>query len=103
MMRIVFMGTPEFAVPPLRALLDAGYAVVGAITQPDRPAGRGHKLMACPVKCLAQERGVPVYQFERIKAPEGVACLRELKPDLVVTPAVLSPFKMHQLMGAEPR
>ena len=87
MMRIVFMGTPEFAVPPLRALLDAGYGVVAAITQPDRPAGRGHRLMACPVKCLAQERGVPVYQFERIKAAEGVDCLRELKPDLVVTAA----------------
>ena len=48
-MRIVFMGTPEFAVPSLRALLDNGYEVVGAITQPDRPAGRGHKLTPCPV------------------------------------------------------
>ena len=59
-MRIVFMGTPEFAVPSLRALLDNGYEVVGAITQPDRPAGRGHKLTPCPGKLLAQERGVPV-------------------------------------------
>ena len=87
MMRIVFMGTPEFAVPPLRALMDAGYEVVAAITQPDRPAGRGHRLVACPVKCLALERGVPVYQFEKIKAAEGVACLRALAPDLVVTAA----------------
>ena len=86
-MRIVFMGTPEFAVPPLRALLDAGYDVVGAVTQPDRPAGRGHKLTPCPVKLLAQERGVPVVQFERIKSPEGVACLRELAPDMMVTAA----------------
>ena len=86
-MRIVFMGTPEFAVPSLRALLDNGYEVVGAITQPDRPAGRGHKLTPCPVKLLAQERGVPVYQFEKIKAQEGVDCLRTLKPDLVVTAA----------------
>ena len=86
-MRIVFMGTPEFAVPSLRALLDNGFEVVGAITQPDRPAGRGHKLTPCPVKLLAQERGVPVYQFEKIKAQEGVDCLRELKPDLVVTAA----------------
>ena len=86
-MRIVFMGTPEFAVPPLRALLDAGYPVAAAVTQPDRPAGRGHKLTPCPVKLLAQERNVPVYQFERIKSPEGVACLRELAPDLVVTAA----------------
>lgn len=87
MMRIVFMGTPEFAVPSLRALLDAGYEVVAAITQPDRPAGRGHRLTACPVKQLALERGVPVYQFEKIKSPEGVACLKELNPDLVVTAA----------------
>ena len=86
-MRIVFMGTPEFAVPSLRALLDNGYEVVGAITQPDRPAGRGHKLTPCPVKLLAQERGVPVYQFERIKAQEGVDCLRALRPELVVTAA----------------
>ena len=86
-MRIVFMGTPEFAVPPLRALLDAGYDVVAAVTQPDRPAGRGHKLTPCPVKLLAQERGVPVYQFEKIKSEEGVACLKELAPDLMVTAA----------------
>ncbi len=86
-MRIVFMGTPEFAVPSLRALLENGYQVEAAFTQPDRPAGRGQKLTACPVKLLAQERGVPVHQFEKIKAPEGVACLKELKPDLVVTAA----------------
>ena len=86
-MRIVFMGTPEFAVPSLRALLDNGYNVVAAVTQPDRPAGRGHKLMACPVKQLAQERGVPVVQFEKIKSPEGVACLKELAPDMFVTAA----------------
>ena len=86
-MRIVFMGTPEFAVPPLRALLDAGYDVVGVITQPDRPAGRGHKLTACPVKQLAQERNVPVYQFEKIRREEGVACLKALAPDLCVTAA----------------
>lgn len=87
MTRIVFMGTPEFAVPPLRALLDAGHQVVAVITQPDRPAGRGHKLTACPVKRLAQERGVPAHAFEKIKSPEGVACLRALAPDLVVTAA----------------
>ena len=86
-MRIVFMGTPEFAVPSLRALLDHGYEVVAAVTQPDRPAGRGHKLVACPVKQLAQERGVPVCQFEKIKSPEGVACLKELAPDMFVTAA----------------
>ena len=85
--RIVFMGTPEFAVPSLDALLDAGYEVVGAFTQPDRPAGRGNKLTACPVKLRAIERGVPVFQFEKIRRPEGVAQLRALNPDVVVTAA----------------
>lgn len=86
-MRVVFMGTPEFAVPSLKALLDAGYAVVGVFTQPDRPVGRGHKLAACPVKKMALERGVPVYQFERLRNEEGLACLRSLAPDIVVTAA----------------
>ena len=86
-MRIVFMGTPEFAVSSLKALLDAGYGVVGVFTQPDRPVGRGHKLAACPVKKLALERGVPVYQFERLRNEEGLACLRSLAPDIVVTAA----------------
>ena len=86
-MRVVFMGTPEFAVPSLKALLDAGYGVVGVFTQPDRPVGRGHKLAACPVKKLAVERGVPVYQFERLRNEEGLVCLRSLAPDIVVTAA----------------
>ena len=86
-MRVVFMGTPEFAVPSLKALLDADYGVVGVFTQPDRPVGRGHKLAACPVKKLALERGVPVYQFERLRNEEGLACLRSLAPDIVVTAA----------------
>lgn len=86
-MRLAFMGTPAFAVPSLEALVDAGYAVVGAFTQPDRPVGRGHKLAACPVKEAALLRGVPVYQFERIRDAEGLACLRALAPDLVVTAA----------------
>ena len=60
-MRIVFMGTPEFAVPSLRALVENGYNVVGVITQPDRPAGRGHKLTPCPVKALALEKGLEVF------------------------------------------
>ena len=86
-MRIVFMGTPEFAVPSLRALVEAGHEIAGVITQPDRPAGRGHKLTACPVKLLAQSLGLEVFQFERLRRPEGVACLRALAPDVVVTAA----------------
>lgn len=87
MTRVVFMGTPAFAVPSLDALCDAGYEVVGVITQPDRPAGRGNRLTACPVKQRALERGLDVYQFERIRRPEGVAQLEALAPDLVVTAA----------------
>ena len=86
-MRIVFMGTPEFAVPSIRAIHENGYTVVGAVTQPDRPAGRGHKLVACPVKQYAESVGIPVYQFEKVKSPEGVACLKELAPDMMVTAA----------------
>ena len=86
-MRIVFMGTPDFAVPSLSALLEAGYAVVGVFTQPDRPAGRGKKLMECPVKKLAVEKGVPVFQFEKIKSREGREALQALAPDLCVTAA----------------
>lgn len=85
-MRIVFMGTPEFAVPSLRALVEAGYEIAGVVTQPDRPAGRGKKLTACPVKEFALEKGLPVYQFEKIKR-DGVDCLRALAPELIVTAA----------------
>lgn len=86
-MRIAFMGTPQFAVPPLRALLDAGYDVIAAFTQPDRPAGRGNKVALCPVKEFALSRGVPVFQFEKIRKPDGLQCLKELAPDLCVTAA----------------
>ena len=87
MTRVVFMGTPDFAVPSLDALLDAGYQVVGVFTQPDRPAGRGKKLTACPVKARALERGCEVFQFEKVKTPEGVAQLKALEPDVIVTAA----------------
>ena len=86
-MRIAFMGTPDFAVPSLRALIGAGYDVVGVICQPDRPKGRGHKLAACPVKEEALRAGIPVFQPERIKRPEGVEMVRALAPDLCVTAA----------------
>ena len=69
MTRVAFMGTPEFAVPSLNALAAAGYEIAGVFTQPDRPAGRGHKLVACPVKVRAVELGLPVYQFERLRSP----------------------------------
>lgn len=86
-MRIVFMGTPEFAVPSLQALIDGGYEVVGAFTQPDRPAGRGGKLRACPVKALALAHGIEVIQVEKIRRADGLEALRRLRPDLCVTAA----------------
>ena len=85
-MRIVFMGTPEFAVPSLRALCEAGYEVVGVFTQPDRPKGRGNKVVASPVKEYAVSRGIPVFQPLRIRR-DGVEDLRALAPDLCVTAA----------------
>lgn len=86
-MRIVFMGTPAFAAPSLEALLEGGFDVVAAVTQPDRPSGRGKKLTACPVKELAVTHGVPVLQFERIRRQEGIDALTALNPDLFVTAA----------------
>ena len=81
------MGTPEFAVPSLKALLDNGWNVVGAFTQPDRPVGRGHKLAFCPVKEAALARGVEVFQFERVRRQAGLDQMRALRPDIVVTAA----------------
>ena len=85
-MRIVFMGTPGFAVPSLKALIREKYDVVGVFTQPDRPRGRGNKLTPSPVKAAATEAGIPVFQPERIRK-DGVEDLRSLKPDLCVTAA----------------
>ena len=86
-MRIVFMGTPEFAVPCLEALTAReGTEVVGVFTQPDRPKGRGNKLTASPVKEAAVKAGIPVFQPERIRKT-GIEDLRALKPDLCVTAA----------------
>ena len=86
-MRIVFMGTPDFAVPSLNALIENGFDVVGVFCQPDRPKGRGHKLAACPVKEVALAHDIPVFQPERIKREEGVAMLKSCAPDLCVTAA----------------
>lgn len=85
-MRIVFMGTPDFAVPSLEALIQNGYEVAGVFTQPDKPKGRGKKLASCPVKDRAMQSGIPVFQPARIRR-DGVADLKALKPDLCVTAA----------------
>jgi len=82
------MGTPQFAVPSLKALVEAGYKVPLVITQPDRPAGRGKKLKPPPVKLEAQKLGIPVYQPERIKDNKELQkLLKEISPDLIVVAA----------------
>jgi methionyl-tRNA formyltransferase len=95
-MRVVFMGTPDFAVPILRALVEhappgllwaGGLDIVGVITRPDKPAGRGQRLIYSPVKQYAVERGVPVHQPGSLRRPEAQQLLRALAPDLIVVAA----------------
>ncbi len=81
------MGTPDFAVPSLDALVSAGYNVVGVVTMPDKPAGRGHRLQASPVKEYALAHGLPVLQPGKLKDPDFVEALRALQPDLQVVVA----------------
>lgn len=86
-MRILFMGTPGFACASLEALLDAGHEIVAVVTRADKPAGRGMKLAPPPVKTLAESRGLRVLQPARVNAPETVAELAALAPDVVVVAA----------------
>ncbi len=83
-MRVVFLGTPEFAVPSLNALVSAGHEVPAVFTQPDRPKGRGNQISESPVKQAATGLALPVHQPERIRRPEVVEQLRNLNPDLMV-------------------
>jgi methionyl-tRNA formyltransferase len=85
--RIVFMGTPEFAVPSLKVLLDRGENVVCVITQPDRPKGRGRKIMEPPVKELALQASIPVLQPESVKGDDFLAELRKYEPDIIALTA----------------
>jgi methionyl-tRNA formyltransferase len=86
-MRIVFMGTPDFAVPSLEALLKSGDEVVGVVTQPDRPKGRGQALTPLPVKLLAQREHIPVLQPTKMKDSDFLAALGAWKPDLIAVAA----------------
>ena len=86
MTKIVFMGSPDFALPSLRALT-AAYDVVGVVTQPDRASGRGRELKAPPVKNLAIELGIPVIQPEKLRQPEAMDQLRAWAPDLIIVAA----------------
>ncbi|NJD90526.1 MAG: methionyl-tRNA formyltransferase [Geobacter sp.] len=86
-MRIVFMGTPQFACPTLQMLLDRGENVVGVVTQPDRPKGRGQQLQPPPVKELAEQYAIPVFQPLKVRVPEAVEQIRAFAPDLIVVVA----------------
>ncbi len=83
-MRLVFLGTPAFAVPTLERLVEAGHQVLAVVTQPDRPRGRGGKLAAPPVKETALRLGLPVFQPERVRRPEALEYLRDLAIDAMV-------------------
>ena len=86
-MKIVFMGTPDFSVPVLEALVKAGHQVEAVVTQPDKPKGRGKAVLMTPVKEKAMELGIPVYQPVKVREPEFVEVLKELKPDVMVVVA----------------
>lgn len=86
-MRIVFMGTPDFAVPSLQALIDAGHDVCAVYTQPDKPQGRKQILTAPPVKTLALEHDIPVFQPNTLKKEDEQARLRELAPEVIIVVA----------------
>lgn len=86
-MKIVFMGTPEFAVAPLQALLEQGYEVAGVFTQPDKPKGRGYQMAFPPVKEVAIEHQIPVYQPTTLKDGAALSILQEIHPDLIVVVA----------------
>lgn len=81
------MGSPEFALPTLRRLIESDHEVVGVVTQPDRPAGRGRGLRPPPAKELAQAHGLPLLQPERVNAPDALAAIRALAPDAIVVAA----------------
>ncbi len=86
-MRILFLGTPDFAVPSLEGLVAAGHDVCGVFTQPDKPKNRGMKLLPTPVKVCAQAHGIPVYQPVKLRDGTALAQIRELAPELIVVAA----------------
>ena len=86
-MRVVFMGTPDFAAESLKKLIAEGYDVVGVFTQPDKPRGRGMNLSFSPVKEVAVEAGIPVFQPEKMRDGTALEMLRSLKPDVAAVVA----------------
>jgi len=86
-MRLVYMGTPQFAVGPLRALAAAGHEIAGVVTRTDKPAGRGRSITAPPVKSAAEEMGLPVHQPKRVREAAFIDQLRSIGPDAIVVAA----------------
>lgn len=86
-MRVVFMGTPDFSVPTLEKIIEAGHEVIGVVTQPDKAKGRGKKVLFPPVKEKALEHNLPVYQPKRARDPEFIGQMRDLNPDVMVVVA----------------
>lgn len=86
-MRLIFMGTPQFAVEPLHALIAAGHDIAGVVTRTDKPAGRGRTLAAPPVKRTAQELGLAVFQPKRVRDPEFIEILRKMDPEAIIVAA----------------
>lgn len=86
-MRIIFMGTPDFSVPALEALVKGGHQVIAAVTQPDKPKGRGRAVMMTPVKQKALDLGIPVYQPAKVREEPFLSFIEELKPDAIVVAA----------------
>jgi methionyl-tRNA formyltransferase len=86
-MRVVFFGTPEFAVLPLQTLLDSEHEVLAVVTQPDRQSGRGRRVKSCPVKVAGQKAGITIYQPHRVRDPEFISVLKNLNPSVIVVAA----------------
>lgn len=86
-MRIVFMGTPDFAVPSLAELITAGHEIVAVFTQPDRPKGRGQKVLTTPIKDFALTKNLPIWQPKSVKQPEVLEELEKMQPDFIVVVA----------------
>jgi methionyl-tRNA formyltransferase len=86
-MRLVYMGTPQFAVPPLLALAEAGHEIAGVVTRTDKPAGRGRSVAAPPVKAAALRLGLRLYQPRRVREPEFIETLRKINPEVIVVAA----------------
>jgi methionyl-tRNA formyltransferase len=101
MTKIVFMGTPEFSVPVLRRLIEDGYDIIAAVTQPDRPVGRKKIMTPPPVKAEAIQRGIPIYQPEKLRNSEELKEIIALGPDLIVT-AAYGQILPKELLDAPP-